>query len=287
MLQTLGARLRSQRERQEIELRAIAADTKIKLSLLEGLERDDISYWPAGIFRRAYVRSYARAIGMDPEAVIREFLTVFPDPIELDPPDGQVPAKGGRINTAMAALLRRTATRPPAGPAEPAPASGPVDVAESARVDPGLSAVSELCTRLGRVLDRRELPALLDDATRILDAVGLMVWSWDPRAAVLRVSLANGYSDAVIARWPAVPANAANAVADAFRSAGPCVVPGTAAMTGALVVPLMASNGCMGVLAAEFRGGAEHRDDVRNVATILAAQLVTLLGAVPLAEAVA
>jgi hypothetical protein len=58
-------------------------------------------------------------------------------------------------------------------------------------------------------------------------------------------------------------------------------------MTGALAVPLMASNGCIGVLAVEFRNGGEHRGAVRNVATILAAQLVTLLGAIPLAEAVA
>ena len=79
---SFGTRLRLHREQQGVDLAAIAEDTKIKRSLLEELERDDVSHWPDGIFRRAYMRSYARAIGLDAEAVVREFLTLFPDPAE-------------------------------------------------------------------------------------------------------------------------------------------------------------------------------------------------------------
>ena len=43
MDESFGARLRAQRERQQVELATIAEQTKIKLSLLEGLERDDVS----------------------------------------------------------------------------------------------------------------------------------------------------------------------------------------------------------------------------------------------------
>ena len=80
MADSFGGRLRRQRERQKIELSAIAEQTKISLALLEGLERDDIERWPAGIFRRSFVRSYAQAIGLDPDAVVHEFLELFPDP---------------------------------------------------------------------------------------------------------------------------------------------------------------------------------------------------------------
>ena len=76
MEQTLGARLRSQRERRHIPLQTIAADTKIDPSFLEALERDDLSHWPTGIFRRAYVTAYAAAIGLEPDAVLREVLTL-------------------------------------------------------------------------------------------------------------------------------------------------------------------------------------------------------------------
>jgi transcriptional regulator with XRE-family HTH domain len=82
MSEGFGARLRRQREEQGIALPTIAGHTKIKQSLLEALERDDVSQWPSGIFRRAYVRSYAQAIGLDPDAIAAEFVRVHPDPSE-------------------------------------------------------------------------------------------------------------------------------------------------------------------------------------------------------------
>jgi cytoskeletal protein RodZ len=82
MYESFGAGLRQRREEQQISLSTIAEQTKIKLSLLEGLERDDVSRWPSGIFRRAFVRDYARAIGLQPDAVVREFLDRYPDPSE-------------------------------------------------------------------------------------------------------------------------------------------------------------------------------------------------------------
>ncbi len=86
MLDTFGARVRRHREQRGISLAEIAEQTKIKASLLEGLERDDISHWPAGIFRRAYLRAYASAIGFDPDAAVREFLSLHPDPVEVVEP---------------------------------------------------------------------------------------------------------------------------------------------------------------------------------------------------------
>src|SRR5215468_10903922 len=76
---TFGPRLRQERERRQISLTSIAENTKISRSLLEALERDDVSRWPTGIFRRSFVRSYAEAIGLDPDDVVREFLERFPD----------------------------------------------------------------------------------------------------------------------------------------------------------------------------------------------------------------
>jgi cytoskeletal protein RodZ len=71
MPDSFGGRLRQQRERQQIALTTIAEQTKIKLSLLEALERDDVSHWPTGIFRRAFIRSYAHAVGLPPPTRLR------------------------------------------------------------------------------------------------------------------------------------------------------------------------------------------------------------------------
>jgi transcriptional regulator with XRE-family HTH domain len=79
-----GRRLRMERERRTITLASISDNTKISQSLLEALERDDLSRWPSGIFRRSFIRAYAQAIGLDQDAVAREFLERFPDP--ADPP---------------------------------------------------------------------------------------------------------------------------------------------------------------------------------------------------------
>jgi cytoskeletal protein RodZ len=84
MPDTFGARLRSERERRQIALKSIAEGTKIGLGLLEGLERDDVSRWPSGIFRKSFVRAYAEAVGIDPEPVVREFVERHPDPLEVE-----------------------------------------------------------------------------------------------------------------------------------------------------------------------------------------------------------
>jgi transcriptional regulator with XRE-family HTH domain len=84
MRQGFGERLRQERERRQISLESIAASSKVNVLLFRGLECGDISRWPTGIFRRSFVRTYATAIGLDPDTVVREFLEVYPDPI--DPP---------------------------------------------------------------------------------------------------------------------------------------------------------------------------------------------------------
>jgi transcriptional regulator with XRE-family HTH domain len=76
---SFGRRLRDVRERKGIALEAVAESTKIKMSLLVGLERGDVSRWPNAIFRRAFVREYAAAIGLQPATVLEEFLKLFPE----------------------------------------------------------------------------------------------------------------------------------------------------------------------------------------------------------------
>jgi cytoskeletal protein RodZ len=72
-----GGKLRQARERRGVSLRQIAASTKISVGALEALERNDISRLPGGIFSRAFVRSYAIEVGLDPDETVREFLERF------------------------------------------------------------------------------------------------------------------------------------------------------------------------------------------------------------------
>jgi cytoskeleton protein RodZ len=73
-----GAHLRLAREKRGLTLQQIAATTKISARVLASLERNDISILPGGIFSRAFVRSYAREIGLDPDATVELFVSRFP-----------------------------------------------------------------------------------------------------------------------------------------------------------------------------------------------------------------
>jgi cytoskeleton protein RodZ len=84
---TFGAFLQNHRVGRNLSLQDIAAQTKIAGRYLAALERGDIRSWPGGIYRRAMVRAYAAAIGLDPDATVRDFLDAFneaPPEMQLD-----------------------------------------------------------------------------------------------------------------------------------------------------------------------------------------------------------
>ena len=74
-----GMRLRREREKRGISLDGLAETTKVSVDLWIGLEQNDLSRWPSGIFARAFVRDYARAIGLDADAVVNEFCRHYPE----------------------------------------------------------------------------------------------------------------------------------------------------------------------------------------------------------------
>jgi transcriptional regulator with XRE-family HTH domain len=74
-----GSRLRRERERRNIRLSDVAANTKIAKSLLASLERGDASNWPPGIYRRSFFREYASSIGLPSDPMMADFLRLFPE----------------------------------------------------------------------------------------------------------------------------------------------------------------------------------------------------------------
>ena len=296
MPESFGARLRRRREQQQIALTRIAEQTKIGLPLLEALERDDVSRWPAGIFRRAFIRAYAHAIGLEADVIVREFLELYPDPVEvvtmasaIAPGGSGARASAGPptrfryiVGSAMGHLFRlRLGVVQRRRIAVEDLAVDDFPPVKAAAAEPDLLAAARLCTELGRVHETHEVTPHLEEAARILQAVGLIVWVWDPQTTRLKPALAHGYSDKVLAQLPRVERDTDNATAAAFRLAQTCVVNSGDLASGALVVPLMTPTGCVGVLAIELRHGREQRESVRALATIFAAQLATSIAARP------
>lgn len=117
---SFGARLRHERERRQISIASIAESTKILGALLEGLENNDVSRWPTGLYRRAFMRAYANAIGLDAEATVKEFLERFPDAessqaLATSPPAPVLPAWAPAPSTPKPPPVSSAATSPAGG----------------------------------------------------------------------------------------------------------------------------------------------------------------------------
>jgi hypothetical protein len=72
-----GPLLRRERENRGISIDALAEATKVGVDLWKGLESNDFSLWPTGIFARAFVREYARVVGLDGDLVVDDFCRHF------------------------------------------------------------------------------------------------------------------------------------------------------------------------------------------------------------------
>jgi transcriptional regulator with XRE-family HTH domain len=304
---TFGERLRAQRERQQISLTTIAEQTKIKLSLLEALEQDDASKWPRGIFGRSYLRSYAQAIGLDPDMTLRDFLASHSIPAEAgsgplahlreDTPDSSRRRPPTRLQVLIDSAIdafhaRRAEANARNGssaapkPAQPVHPVAPVTAYSYEAPQPrhgtpaiDLTALARVCTQLGRIMEPQELTDALQELAVVLDAAGVIIWVPDPQRFMLMPVFVHGYSSAAVSQLPPVFADEDNATAAAFQTHTTCVVDGNGIDNGAVAAPLLTPTGCTGVLALELRNKAERREDVRAAVTILAAQVSTLVGA--------
>ena len=159
------------------------------------------------------------------------------------------------------------------------------EIARPASVDPAvpdppdLQAIANLCTDFACADEVSDMQPLLEEAARLLGASGLIVWMWDELAAELRPVLVHGYSANVIAHLPRVRRDAENPTASAFRTGQTRAIGARDEAAGALVVPLLSSAGCSGVLAVELRRDTEQSGPVRAMAAIVAALLAQCLGA--------
>ena len=197
------------------------------------------------------------------------------------------------IRTTAEARPREKEPEKPAPVEEPPAAaivesSAPVEVAEIVTepvpmVAPALAAtdfagVASLCVDLARVVDTRALPSLLDRAASVLDASGIILWIADPDGRELNPIFAQGYPQQLVNRLGTIPREAENATAAAFRTSLLQTVMADSISPGAIAAPLVTPGGCVGVMAAEVRHDAERQEMKLAAATIVAAQLATLVG---------
>jgi hypothetical protein len=112
----------------------------------------------------------------------------------------------------------------------------------------------------------------------VVHARGLTLWTWDARFNALRPTWAYGYAAAQVERMPSVTREADNALAAAWRDERMVVVGAAPGSTSAIVAPMVSPAGCVGVVALELAEGREADDMLQAMASIVAAQLASVMG---------
>ena len=166
----------------------------------------------------------------------------------------------------------------------PAPAAA-ARITAPAPPSPQLLEAAELCVDLARVMDGRDIPALVERTASILDAKGVIIWVADAEGRELRPTLTHGYSDKVLDRLGTLPIESDNVTSLAYRTMRPQAMNGAGAgATGAVAVPLVTASGCVGVLAAEVRHSKPAAEMI-SLAKIIAAQFSSIVTPLDAAEA--
>lgn len=198
-----------------------------------------------------------------------EMIRDLPPPVKNGAPvQPSVPAVATPTSTPIVTVAAAAAVPTPPPPPASTPAIRPAT----------LAATAELCVDLARLLDGRDVPALLARASAVLDAKGIMIWSADADADVLRPSLAHGYAEKVLRKMQPLAISDENITSQTFRTMQPQTMNGVhVGESTAIAVPLISSGGCVGVMAAEIRQTRSHAD-VMALARIIAAQFATIMG---------
>ncbi len=170
-------------------------------------------------------------------------------------------------------------TREVSAPPTPAPPLAPPAPAQpvAASAVP-LEDLARICIELAKLEDGATVPAILDRTASALGASGLVVWVVDAERRELKPIAAHGYAPSVLSRMGSLPVDSENVTAAAFRTGLVQTVAAREHQKGALAAPLPAPGGCLGVVSAEMRNGGEKDAARLAAASIVAAQLATVVG---------
>jgi cytoskeletal protein RodZ len=97
----VGKQLLQARQRRNLALVDISRNTKIPLHTLEAIERNDIEHLPPSFFTRAFVRTYAKEVGVNPDEILDRVEPDLGETENVPPP----PAEAGEPTSSRALFV--------------------------------------------------------------------------------------------------------------------------------------------------------------------------------------
>jgi hypothetical protein len=184
------------------------------------------------------------------------------------------------------ALVRSTKRAPvPAANHAPVVPANPTIMPrkELPRAAPAISVdlpeIAALCTAISRIRAEADLQELLRRAAALLGASGVVIWI--AAGEELFPVASHGYDSRQLLQLGSIGRSSLNATAAAWRNGTLQTVAGESTSRSAVVTPLLGVDQCIGALAIEVATGREIDRGLQAAATLIAAQLATILGAVP------
>jgi len=106
-MDSVGQYLREQREAKGMSLEEVARATRVPLASVERLESDQFDELPGEVFVRGFIKSYARALGLDADDVLARYTAnrriAWVTPLPISSPTR--PARSRRYGVAIAFVL--------------------------------------------------------------------------------------------------------------------------------------------------------------------------------------
>lgn len=91
--QGIGQTIRDARVRSGITIEQLSHITKISQTLLRAMEAEDLDRLPGGVFTRGFFRTYAREVGLDPDATVARLIAQTRDAEPVEPPTDSDPVE--------------------------------------------------------------------------------------------------------------------------------------------------------------------------------------------------
>jgi cytoskeletal protein RodZ len=106
-MESVGQYLRQQREAKAMSIEEVARSTRVPMSSVERLESDQFDELPGEVFVRGFMKSYARAVGIDADDVLARYTAsrrvAWVTPLPISSPTR--PARSKRYGVAIAFVL--------------------------------------------------------------------------------------------------------------------------------------------------------------------------------------
>jgi cytoskeleton protein RodZ len=81
---TIGDSLREARMRQHLDIADVESKTKIRAKYLRALENEEFGMLPGPTFVKTFLRTYAEALGLDPQVLVEEYRATYEPREEAD-----------------------------------------------------------------------------------------------------------------------------------------------------------------------------------------------------------